>query len=53
MRAIVVKPYKTYGIGVELDITQDVYDNNPGVFKPIVRITANTSIRTDHTGEEE
>jgi len=53
MRVIVVKPYKTYGIGVEIDIKESLFDKHPGVFKPIVRVTANTDIHTQSTDEEE
>lgn len=58
MRVIVVKPYKTYGVGVELDVTADLVKNNPGTFKPIVTVRAKTAphietSHSDHTDEEE
>jgi hypothetical protein len=58
MRVIVVKPYKSYNVGVELDVNADLIRNNPGTFKPIVTVRATTAphvetSHTDHTDEEE
>lgn len=53
MRVIVAKPYKTYAVGTEIDIKENLLDEYPGTFKPIVRVAAKSSIHTGHTDEEE
>lgn len=46
------KGYKHYTAGTELDITQELFDQHPQCFKPIVRVTAITG-RLQKTEEEE
>jgi hypothetical protein len=43
MRVIVVKQYKQYATGTELDISESLWAENKQYFKPIVTIRANTS----------
>lgn len=52
MKVIVVK-YKSFAPYTELDITQKLFDDNPGAFKEVTRITAKTSIHTGTIDEEE
>ena len=53
MRVIVIKPYKSYNVGTDLDITNDLYAKDNEFFKPIVRMVANTSIANQAQTDEE